>query len=409
MNKQRLRITLLLHDITAMGGTARTTVALANALADHHDVDVLSVFHRGRRPFFALDRRVRVRVVIRRGVAPITWSSPKSLLRRIVGQMLASRPSRLLDAKDNTAHLHSAWSDVLLRRALRTTTADVVIGTRAALTVVALRFLPERTALVAQEHVPLANHRYGMYDAIASAFCDVDGVLTLTNADAQAYRELLDGSPVVVRQLPNQLPAIERVLSPLDATVVVAAGRLAPVKRYDLLLTAFAQVVRRHPEWRLKLFGSGPLAADLRRQVEALGLGRNVDMPGRTNRLDDELAQASLVAVSSRSEGFGMTIIEAMGHGVPVVSTDCPTGPREIITDGVDGLLVRNGDAEALAQGMLALIDDPARRSAMGAQARRTAERYSPEVVVDQAERVLQEVCGRARREGTVRARNSRR
>ena len=110
---------------------------------------------------------------------------------------------------------------------------------------------------------------------------------------------------------------------------------------------------------------------------------------GRTRHLDAKLAEASVFALSSRFEGFGMVLVEAMSHGVPVVSFDCPRGPGEIIDEGVDGLLVPEGDVEALSAALLELVEDPERRRAMGEAAARAAERFGVAPVAERWEALL--------------------
>jgi len=121
--------------------------------------------------------------------------------------------------------------------------------------------------------------------------------------------------------------------------------------------------------------------ADLRSQIEALGLTGTASLPGLTRKLPEELAAAGMFVLSSRFEGLPMVLLEAMALGVPVVAFDCPTGPAEIIEHGRNGLLIPPQDAGALADGICELIDDPQRRTAMRAAAREGSARYSmPEV-----------------------------
>lgn len=162
----------------------------------------------------------------------------------------------------------------------------------------------------------------------------------------------------------------------------MAAGRLIPVKRYDLLIRAFAEVVAVHPDWQLRTFGGGDTTGDEKERLSALigalRLGDNVRLMGNTRALEAEWAKGSIAASASDRESFGMTIVEAKRCSLPVVSTDCPVGPREIIADRVDGRLVRPGDAGAVAAASLELIGDAELRRRMAAEGHEIANTPGP-------------------------------
>ncbi len=155
-----------------------------------------------------------------------------------------------------------------------------------------------------------------------------------------------------------------------------------PQKGFDLLIPAFAQVVREHPEWRLRIFGTGPRRGQLAGLIEQHGLGGHVALRGRTDRLEEELTDASVYALSSRFEGLPMVMIEAMTHALPVVAFDCPTGPGDVLTDGVDGVLVPPRDVDALAAALSRVIADRKLRVRMGRAALRTSRAYGPDQIM---------------------------
>jgi glycosyltransferase involved in cell wall biosynthesis len=173
--------------------------------------------------------------------------------------------------------------------------------------------------------------------------------------------------------------------------VVIAAGRLVSLKRYDLLIEAFARVAAEHPDWLLRIYGKGEEHDNLRRLIERLGLCDNVFLMGTATPMEAEWVKASIGAAASNFDAFGMTIVEAMRCGLPVVSTDCPHGPGEIIKDGADGHLVPVGDRDALAAALLDLVRDDERRRRMGRTAMQNALRFAPGLVVAQAERLFDE------------------
>ena len=171
--------------------------------------------------------------------------------------------------------------------------------------------------------------------------------------------------------------------------IVLAIGRLSKEKGFSDLLRAYERVAHRHKDWSLIIIGDGP-------EKEALGgLCRELDIAGRVSFLGTVknpsvyLQQAGLFVLASHFEGFPNALCEAMAHGVAVISTDCPSGPGEIVEHGMNGFLVPPGNVDALAQAMDSLIADEQRRIRMGDAARRIVERYGVEAVMEMWEEQL--------------------
>ncbi len=199
------------------------------------------------------------------------------------------------------------------------------------------------------------------------------------------------------RVIPNPVmpPPPGRVV-PADPPVIVAIGRLVPQKGFDFLLAAFAKVTTVHRDWRLEIWGEGPERAPLEKLRDSLGLSSQVTLPGRTREPYEILRRASLFVMSSRREGFPTVLGEAMSCGLPVLSFDCPSGPREFIRDGVDGLLVPPGDVGALAAGIERLIEDRKLAHDLSSRAPEVVERFALSKALEQWDAVFTEVSGRA-------------
>jgi glycosyltransferase involved in cell wall biosynthesis len=164
---------------------------------------------------------------------------------------------------------------------------------------------------------------------------------------------------------------------------ILAAGRLAAEKRFDLLLEAFARCAPSRPGWRLAIAGGGPLRQDLEALAEQLGVADRVLFVGRIEHLDEWYSACEIFVLSSQFEGFPNVLLEAMGHGMAVVSFDCPTGPRDLITHAENGLLAKHLDVADLASALGRLMDDRALRERLGQAATSVRTRLSIDRVAD--------------------------
>jgi glycosyltransferase involved in cell wall biosynthesis len=253
-------------------------------------------------------------------------------------------------------------------------------------------FGPRRALRIAQEHLRYEAHDEALRRVLARHYRTLDAVVTTTRADAAAYRARMALPGVRVEAVPNIVPAPDCAPSDGTAPVIAAAGRLAPGKRFDLLLEAFSLVAGKVPDWRLRIYGGGAQQDRLQTMIDDLDLAGRAALMGPHTPIEPEFAKASVVVSASDAESFGMTLVEAMRCGVPVVSTDCPLGPAEIIRDGVDGRLVPVGDARALADVLVEVVEDGPGRRAMGRAALQSARRFDPGPVVARYELLFAEL-----------------
>ena len=199
----------------------------------------------------------------------------------------------------------------------------------------------------------------------------LDRLVVLTEKDKEAWTELSN-----VEVIPDPLSLSSVHVSPLESRRVVAIARYSHEKGIDLLLQAWAKVEKTVSDWRLDVFGDGDRSV-YERLADELKIDRSrCQLHGRTNDVEREYVNSSLFVLSSRFEGFGMVITEAMACGLPVVAFDCPWGPRAIIADGEDGLLVENGHVEALANALARLMGDEHLRRSMAEAGVRNVQRF---------------------------------
>ena len=374
-----MRIAILIHNIYGLGGTNRTSLNLASALAEHHEVEIVSVYRHTEKPLFDVDPRVRLVPLIDTRVD-------------LVDVGLRAEPAEIFPASETRYAQYSKLCDLRVAEYFERSKPDIAIGTRPGLNLYVARLAGEQTVRVGQEHVTLASHPEELRAEMGRYYGRLHAFVTVTEADADNFRSLLPLPGVRVEAIPNSVPAPVVPVSDGRSRVVVAAGRLVDIKRYDLLVEAFAKVVAIHPDWQLRIYGKGSQRGRLRALIDGLGLNNSVMLTGLAMPIEAEWVKGSIAAVTSDTESFGMTIVEAMRCGLPVVSTDCPLGPREIVRDGEDGRLVAPGDVDAIAAGLMELIGDDELRGRMAAAARRNSARFDPAVIAQRYEQIFDEL-----------------
>ena len=206
-----------------------------------------------------------------------------------------------------------------------------------------------------------------------------DKFVVLTFED-QTYWGALPNLEVI----PNAAMHLTDRFSDGSARRVIAVGRLDYQKGFDRLIRAWDLVRRsgRFADWRLDIFGQGEWRDMLQGMIDERGLAATARICRPTTQIGDEYVQSSLLVMSSHYEGFPMVMIEAMASGLPVVSFDYKCGPKDIIRPGENGLLVRDGDEEGLAQALMTLMADDALRMRMSQRAREVVQCYSEEAVM---------------------------
>ncbi|WP_084773389.1 glycosyltransferase family 4 protein [Nonomuraea candida] len=386
---EKVRI-LLLHAY-GMGGTIRTVFNLASYLAEKHDVEIVSILKEAEEPFFPIDPRVKFRFLDDR-LDP--GSDP-------VRAMLSKMPSKLIPKEENAYHRFNLWTDLRLARYIRSLDTGVLMATRPGLNLAMAQLALPGVITIGQEHVALATQPEPVQELIKWRYRRLDALVTLTKADLRDYRETLPKKPRRLARIPNAVPPMTGGVSKLDAKVAVAVGRMTRIKGFHRLITAWETVAAAHPDWKLRIYGAGPQHDNLAKQIVEAGLEGKVELPGPTTDVGAELEKASIYVLSSRHEGFPMTILEAMAKGLAIVSFNSPHGPKEMITNEVDGLLVKPRTNDNLAASIIRVIEDEQLRRDLAAGAVETARNYDVDVIGQKWDELLADLL--ARRQGRSR------
>jgi len=212
--------------------------------------------------------------------------------------------------------------------------------------------------------------RYWMRDLVAH-LKRLDSLVVLTEEDKRSWKKIEN-----VQVIPDPLSFAPQSVSPLTNKRVIAVGRYVYQKGFDLLLRSWAEVEKQCPDWELVVYGEGDRSPyEQLRQDLGIDINR-CHLNSKTKDIEREYVNSSLFVFSSRFEGFGMVLVEAMACGLPIVSFDCPCGPKDIVRDGEDGLLIESGNVSAFTQGMISLMGDADIRKDMSVAAQRNVQRF---------------------------------
>jgi glycosyltransferase involved in cell wall biosynthesis len=202
-------------------------------------------------------------------------------------------------------------------------------------------------------------------------------LVVLTENDAQNWKSIRSSTIIC-----NSSPFTPQIRSTCLNKKIISIGRLTEQKGFDMLIDAWEIVARKHADWTVSVYGEGQWYDMLQEQIKRKNLSNSFKIEKFVTNVIDKYSESSIYVMSSRFEGFGMVLIEAMSCGVPVISFNCPDGPSEIIEQNVDGFLVENGNIEQLAEKINYLIEEDEIRIKMGIQAVHNVDRYSPEKIM---------------------------
>lgn len=380
---ERMTIRFLLLNAYTMGGTVRAVFNQAESLAQRgHDVKIISVWRNRKRPRLTPPSGVPIRSLINNTKSIPSW-------RRRINRLRARRSSGLVPPGETRYERFNRLTDRRVTGWLQHLDAGVLVSTRPGLNLLAARFAPPGVVVIGQEHSHYSRHKPDVAAQVGCHYRRLDALTVLNAADEAAYQRVLAGADVQIARIPNVLADEAPPPSHLETPLVMSAGRLVKAKGFQHLIRAFAAIATDNPQWQLRIFGKGPYRAELQDLIDSLQIGDRVTLAGHTKTLGAELARASIFALASQHEGFGMVLAEAMSHGVPVVSFDCPHGPAEIISNEHDGFLIPLNDNDGLAQAMSTLMGDTRLRQVMGRNAAASARRYHSAAIAPQWENLL--------------------
>lgn len=383
---ERYKIVFCTPAIYSAGGVERVVSYKASFFVEQlrYDVTIIVTEGRGRDCYFPLSDKVKV-INFELGFEEL-WRA--SFIKKVYLYLTKQRQyKRLLKAE--LMRIRPDFTISMLRREINFLTS-----------------IHDGSKKIGELHVNRANYRNfeandsnGLKRLFAKFWMKslvkklkrLDQLVVLTDKSKTSWPELSNVT-VIPDPIPLQIECgvrsekcgVRSVECGVRAKRVVTIGRYAYQKGYDLLLQAWAEVEKQFHDWTLDIYGQGDQTS-YRELMGDLGIDANrCHLNGPVDDVVKTYQNSTIFVLSSRFEGFGLVLVEAMACGMPVVSFDCPAGPDEIITDGVDGLLVLSGDVQALAKKLKVLMADEDLRQRLGKQARQTAQRYDMKTIANQ-------------------------
>jgi glycosyltransferase involved in cell wall biosynthesis len=374
MNEAKYKIVYCTPALYSAGGVERIVSVKASYFAEQlgYDVTIIVTEGKGRSSFFPLSDKVKV-INFELGFEEL-WKA--SFLKKVYLYLKKqAKFKRLLKAE--LMRIRPDFTISMLRREINFITQ-----------------IHDGSKKIGELHVNRENYRNFesnesnvlknlfakmWMQSLVSNLKRLDRLVVLTEKSKAAWPEL---SNVVV--IPDPLPFSVDEKSSLQSKRVITIGRYTYQKGYDMLLKAWSLVEKKHPDWSLAIYGMGD-RKPFEDQMHTLGLDENrIQLNGPVDDVSREYLNSSIFALTSRFEGFGLVIIEAMSCGVPVVAFSCKMGPDEIITNGEDGYLVSVGDVNGLANKLCSLIENQELRNQFGKAAYENSQRYSIVEVANQ-------------------------
>jgi GalNAc-alpha-(1->4)-GalNAc-alpha-(1->3)-diNAcBac-PP-undecaprenol alpha-1,4-N-acetyl-D-galactosaminyltransferase len=362
-----MKVTLVIYAMGS-GGAERVMSILANYWAAHNwEVTLLTLVSQAESPFYHLDSRIKINQL-----------------------GISGNSSNVLEAITNS------WRRIqALRAAIIASQADVVISfmdTGNVLTILACR--NSNIPVIVSEHMyPATTTANKIWQLLMKLTYKNADLVTVLTQNAVPFFPPTKGYRTIVMPNPVLTPSKNIIQNKLfQNPSLIAIGRLNPAKGFDILMQAFYQIHKKYPDWHLTILGEGENRSELEELRSQLQLNEVIHMPGQVHNVNDRLRQADIFVMSSRFEGFPMALCEAMACGLPVISTDCLSGPREIIENGVNGILVETEDVNALATGLEQLISNPQKRDQLSQAAPGILEKFGLEKVMKLWEDAIKQV-----------------
>lgn len=351
-----MKICFLCSDITNIGGIERWISLLSSSLVKNKsiEVNIVSRFHTNEKPNYKIDPSVNICYVTDRSFS----RKPHSIKRLI---------QHIKSIKDLANFFKSNQYDKIIVSSFPN------------------MFISYLSDIELYKVIVVEQVYWGYYTSKwikklrRYIYSKLYSLVVLTHNDKEYFDKILPCTNVVV--IPNPIDVSQSYTSLLGYKTIITVGRLEYQKGYDNLISIFANVYKKHPEWKLLIYGKGTLHDKLQAKINRLNLNECIQLKGVTNDINSAYRLADFFVMTSVFEGFGNVLVEAMSQGIPCVSFSCPNGPEDIIKHHENGLLVKNQDMFEMEEAINYMIEHPQVVKSMGEKALLSAKNYDVEIL----------------------------
>lgn len=365
------KITFLMLHLN-YGGIEKQVTTLANELSKEYKIEIISLYNiLSGKSFYELDERINVKYIFNSGP---NRSEIKNALKKFKLINLVSELRKAFKM------LYTKYFG--LKKIINKLNTDILISSRIEFSKQIKR---DDIITISQEHSFIDEKKY--IKKVKRSFKHIKYLVVMTKGAKQRYDEWLKEEKIKpeVVVIPNMIKENKTEKnSTLDNNQIISVGRLEEVKDFYTLILVFSVIVKKYPNYVLKIIGEGSMREKLEEQIKNCNLGKKVILTGKLNEneINNEFLKSDIFVLTSKSESFSLVLCEAMNYGIPCVAFDVDVGPREIIQNGKNGFLIEDRNIDLMIKKIDGLLSNNDIRKKMGIDAKKKASQYYPDKIL---------------------------
>lgn len=360
---------LMLH--LGYGGVEKQTITMANGLADYYNIEIISFYKLMTEPAYKIDKRIKIKYLYEGGPNKEEFKNAVKAKNIFTIFKEGIKALKILYLKK-----------YLIKKEILKNDADIYFSSRTSYGHLLNKYGSKEKLKITQEHNYIETLKYQKY--ITKHYRHLDYVIVLTKYQENMYQKWFKNTRVKIKRIENILEYNSEEVSKLNNNAIIAVGRLDPIKDFTSLLNVVKKAIPDNPKLKLYLLGDGEEKEKLTAKIKELKIEKNVVMPGfvSAKEVKDYMLKSDLFIMTSKKDCFPMVILEAFNCGLPVISFDILTGPREMIRENHNGYLISNRDYDLMAEKINRTLSNPDKLRDLGKNAKKDSKNYLTENII---------------------------